>query len=79
MPQIGQLPGAARTISGCIGHVYFLPDGSIAAVALALESGDAALELGDAGAEPGAPGRAADTYRAGSATNFARQPAEQKR
>ena len=22
MPQIGQLPGASRTISGCIGHVY---------------------------------------------------------
>jgi hypothetical protein len=22
MPQIGQLPGAARTISGCIGQVY---------------------------------------------------------
>jgi hypothetical protein len=22
MPQIGQVPGASRTISGCIGHVY---------------------------------------------------------
>src|SRR5689334_339703 len=22
MPQIGQLPGPSRTISGCIGHVY---------------------------------------------------------
>src|ERR1039458_10159218 len=24
MPQIGQLPGSARTTSGCIGHVYSL-------------------------------------------------------
>jgi hypothetical protein len=23
MPQIGQLPAASRTISGCIGQVYF--------------------------------------------------------
>src|SRR6266850_7376863 len=23
MPQMGQLPGASRTISGCIGQVYF--------------------------------------------------------
>jgi hypothetical protein len=25
MPQIGQLPGALRTISGCIGHVHSVP------------------------------------------------------
>ena len=24
MPQMGQLPGASRTISGCIGQVYFI-------------------------------------------------------
>ena len=24
MPQMGQLPGASRTISGCIGQVYFM-------------------------------------------------------
>jgi len=26
MPQMGQLPGASRTISGCIGQVHFTPD-----------------------------------------------------
>jgi hypothetical protein len=25
MPQIGQLPGSSRTISGCIGQVYCVP------------------------------------------------------
>ena len=28
MPQIGQSPGASRTISGSIGHVYFTPSGT---------------------------------------------------
>jgi hypothetical protein len=56
MPQIGQLPGASRTISGCIGQVYREPVGGCSAAA------------------------AADfRYRAGSARNFARQPAEQNR
>ncbi len=29
MPQIGQVPGASRRISGCIGHVYWLPGGTL--------------------------------------------------
>ena len=28
MPQIGQEPGPSRTISGCIGQVYFVPAGA---------------------------------------------------
>ena len=31
MPQIGQLPGASRTISGCIGQVHSVPFGAACA------------------------------------------------
>jgi hypothetical protein len=37
MPQIGQLPGPSRTISGCIGHVYSI------FVAGAAETGSSAM------------------------------------
>lgn len=39
MPQMGQLPGASRTISGCIGQVYFI----VGLLALAL-AGSAVLQ-----------------------------------
>ena len=35
IPQIGQSPGPSRTISGCIGQVYFVPGGTLSTGALA--------------------------------------------
>jgi hypothetical protein len=43
MPQIGQLPGASRTICGCIGHVYLAPWSGVACASSAAGGGSTAL------------------------------------
>src|SRR5690349_18839532 len=59
IPQIGQMPGSDRTISGSIGQMYSTP---------------AALGLGAAGAAgAGAGAGFGPRYFSGSALNFSRQ------
>jgi hypothetical protein len=65
MPQIGQLPGSLRTISGCIGQVHRVPAGAAGA--------DGAG--GVAGGGDDGDGR----YAAGFARKCSRQPGLQKK
>ena len=63
IPQIGQFPGASRTICGCIGQVHSVRwEGR-----------------GVDGSSEAAFPTAAAAYRSGSEWNFTRHPAEQKR
>ena len=101
MPQIGQLPGTSRTISGCIGQVHSvfvttaaeisgssaIPHfGQAPGLALTTSGSIGQIHFVPAGTSKGrvleglpiascAPAR----YRAGFASNFVLQPAEQKK
>jgi hypothetical protein len=101
MPQIGQAPGASRTISGCIGQVHStrvaattgssgssaMPHfGQAAAFSLRTSGSIGQTHVVPAGAS-GAPSCASiaacfasrASQRAGSAANFVRHDAQQKR
>jgi len=72
MPQIGQFPGSARTISGCIGHVY-----SVLLAASAGDSGSSAIpHLDTAPAQSAAPPDTSDKHR--PACLSPHRPAEQQ-
>jgi hypothetical protein len=87
MPQIGQLPGPSRTISGCMGHSHVLlgpvglPGCGWAPSARSSFLGAVACASGAACAITssafGRVGAFSSRYRRGSATNFALQPALQ--